>query len=54
MREFVHQQNLMRYRKLLAETTNEARPHQLIKLLAEEEEYEQKLPRSNTEEMTYA
>jgi len=50
MHEFVHQQNLMRYRKLLAETTNEARHHQLIKLLAEEEEHEQKLTQSNIEE----
>jgi hypothetical protein len=49
MHEFVHQQNLLRYRKLLAETTNEARHHQLIKLLAEEE-HEQKLARSNIEE----
>jgi hypothetical protein len=42
MHEFLHQQNLIRYRKLLTETTNEAQRHQLFKLLAEEEAYEQK------------
>jgi hypothetical protein len=42
MHEFLHQQNLIRYRKLLTETTNEAQRHQLLKLLAEEEAYEQK------------
>jgi hypothetical protein len=42
MHEFLHQQNLIRYRKLLTETTNEAQRHQLLKLLAAEEVYEQK------------
>ena len=46
MHEFVHRQNLMRYHKLLSETTSEARYDQLLKLLAEEEEYEQKLASS--------
>jgi len=45
MHEFVHQQNVLRYRKLLTETTNEARHRQLLKLLAEEEEYAQKMAR---------
>jgi len=45
MHEFVHQQNLIRYRKLLAEATNDAQHHQLLKLLVEEEEYERKLTR---------
>ena len=42
MHEFLHQQNLIRYRKLLTETTSEVQRHQLLKLLAEEEAYEQK------------
>jgi hypothetical protein len=42
MHEFLHQQNLIRYRKLLTETTSEDQRHQLLKLLAEEEAYEQK------------
>jgi hypothetical protein len=42
MHAFLHQQNLIRYRKLLTETTNEAQRHQLLKLLAAEEVYEQK------------
>jgi hypothetical protein len=37
MDAFLHRQNLERYRKLLAETTDEARRQQLLKLLAEEE-----------------
>jgi hypothetical protein len=45
MHEFVHQQNLIRYRKLLTEATNDAQRHQLLKLLAEEEKYERKLTR---------
>jgi len=42
MHEFLHQQNLIRYRKLLTETTDELQRHQLLKLLAEEEAYEHK------------
>ncbi|MGP0094994.1 MAG: hypothetical protein ACLPKB_34330 [Xanthobacteraceae bacterium] len=37
MEEFIHRQNLEHYRKLLAETTDDARRRLLEKLLAEEE-----------------
>lgn len=37
MQLFIHQMNLKNYRKLLAETTDEAVRRQLEKLLAEEE-----------------
>jgi hypothetical protein len=35
---FVHRQNMLRLKKQLAETTDEPRRLQLLKLLAEEEE----------------
>jgi len=37
MDQFIHRENLRHYRKLLAETTDEAQRLQLLKLLAEEE-----------------
>jgi len=37
MEQFVHQQNLLFFRKKLAETPHEAQRQQLLKLLAEEE-----------------
>lgn len=37
MDDFVHTQNLDRFRKLLAETTDEAQRKTLLKLLAKEE-----------------
>jgi hypothetical protein len=37
MERFVHRQNIEHYRKLLAETTDEVRRRQVLKLLAEEE-----------------
>ena len=37
MDKFVHEQNLDHYRKLLANTTDDAQRRQLLKLLAEEE-----------------
>jgi hypothetical protein len=37
MEEFVHQQNLLFFRKKLAEAPHEAQRLQLLKLLAEEE-----------------
>ena len=37
MQNFIHRKNLEHYRKLLAETSDEADREQLLKLLAEEE-----------------
>jgi hypothetical protein len=37
MDNYIHQQNLANYRKLLAETMEEPRRRQLLKALAEEE-----------------
>ena len=37
MEWFIHQQNLERYRRLLAQTADEAKRRQILKLLAEEE-----------------
>ncbi len=37
MEEFIHQQNLLLFRKQLAETSHLTRRLQLLKLLAEEE-----------------
>ena len=37
MEWFIHQQNLERYRRLLAQPTDEAERRQILKLLAEEE-----------------
>lgn len=37
MERFVHRKNIEHYRKLLAETTDEAQRQKLLKLLAEEE-----------------
>lgn len=45
MREFVHQQNLKHYRKLLAETTDEMQRRVLLKLLADEEAKEPRPPK---------
>ena len=42
MHEFLHQQNVACYRKLLAEATNKSQRYQLLKLLAEEEASERK------------
>ena len=41
MEEFVHQQNLLSYRKQLIETSDDSRQRQLLKLLAEEEAKDQ-------------
>jgi hypothetical protein len=45
MDKFLHQQNLERFAKLIAETTDEARRQQLQKLLAEEQAKDQPGPR---------
>lgn len=37
MERFIRRKNIEHYRKLLAETTDEAQRQQLLKLLAEEE-----------------
>ena len=37
MERFVQRKNIERYRRLLAETTDETRRRQLLRLLAEEE-----------------
>jgi hypothetical protein len=37
MERFIHRQNIEHYRKLLAQTTDEAQRCMLLKLLAEEE-----------------
>jgi hypothetical protein len=37
MEEFIHQQNLDRYRKILAEKTHEPQRQTIMQLLAEEE-----------------
>jgi hypothetical protein len=42
MERFVHRQNLEHYRKLLAETTDEAQRPVLLKLIAEEEDKDRK------------
>lgn len=49
MERFVRRHNLEHFRKLLAETTDEAKRQQLLKLLAEEEakEMREKPPRGN-------
>jgi hypothetical protein len=45
MAEFVHQQNLVRFRKLLIEPIDQAKRQQILKLLAEEEAKDQHPPR---------
>jgi hypothetical protein len=37
MEEFIHQQNLERFRKMLSETTHESQRQTILELLAEEE-----------------
>jgi hypothetical protein len=37
MEEFIHQQNLGRYRKMLAEMTHESQRQTILELLADEE-----------------
>ena len=37
MEEFVHQQNLAHFRKMLSEKTHEPQREQILKMLAEEE-----------------
>lgn len=44
MERFIHRKNIEHYRKLLAETTDEAQRQQLLKLLAEEERREPRSP----------
>jgi hypothetical protein len=46
MERFVHRQNIEHYRKLLAETTDEAQRRQLLKLLAEEEAKDPSAPQN--------
>jgi hypothetical protein len=48
MEWFIHQQNLERYRRLLAQTAGESERRQILKLLAEEEAKDQQpaLPRA--------
>jgi hypothetical protein len=48
MEWFIHQQNLERYRRLLAQTADESERRQILKLLAEEEAKDQQpaLPRA--------
>lgn len=46
MREFVHQQNLEHYRKLLAEATDETQRRILLKLLADEGAKEPRPPKA--------
>ena len=40
---FIHQQNLERYRRLLAQPADESERRQIVKLLAEEEAKDQQL-----------
>jgi len=44
MEQFVHQQNLWHYRKMLSEKTNEPQRQQILILLAEEEAKDQSPP----------
>jgi hypothetical protein len=44
MEQFVHQQNLLHYRKMLSEKTNEPQRQQILILLAEEEAKDQPPP----------
>lgn len=44
MERFIRRKNLEHYRKLLVETTDEAQRQRLLKLLAEEEGKEPRLP----------
>lgn len=44
MDEFVHQENLKLYRKLLAETTDAHRRQMLLKLLADEQAKDERPP----------
>ena len=37
MEEFIHQQNLNRYRKMLSEKTHESQRQTIVRLLADEE-----------------
>jgi hypothetical protein len=39
MEEFIHQQNLERYQKMLTEKTHEPQRQTILQLLAEEEKY---------------
>lgn len=41
MEQFVHQQNILFFRKRLAETSHEMQRQQILKLLAEEEAKDQ-------------
>jgi len=45
MQEFIHRKNLEKYRRLLAETNDEAQRRQLEKLLAEEAAWEPPVPK---------
>jgi hypothetical protein len=44
MENFVHRENLLRLRRLLAETADEAQRRQIAKLLAEEEAKDRRRP----------
>jgi hypothetical protein len=44
MAEFVHQQNLARFRKLLVEPIDQTKRQQVLKLLAEKEEAKDQQP----------
>jgi hypothetical protein len=45
MDQFIHRENLERFRRLLAQTTDEAQRRQLEKLIAEEEAKDDLTPR---------
>ena len=47
MERFVHRQNIERYRRLLAETVDEAERRRIMKLLAEQEAKEPPPPRQD-------
>ena len=46
MEEFIHQQNLTRYRKMLSEMTHEPQRQTILQLLADEEAEEALSPSS--------
>ena len=50
MRSFIHRKNLENYRKLLAETTDQAKRKQLLVLLREEESRERPALRRESDE----
>ena len=48
MEEFIHQQNLERYRKMLSEKTHEPQRQTIVRLLADEENRDDPLSKLNS------